>query len=129
MEDIILVTGCTLVTSWAAAAFHGNTRDVKINLKSKTLDNELAEFQWGPETVNLDGVARHDGPVGTVRFLEHIDTTCVDPPSIRIGIPLGINVYSLEGFEQNGLYSTWPFEVQQSPSPMTLITNERTKYR
>jgi hypothetical protein len=128
MEDIILVSGCTLVTSWAAATFYDNTQDVKISLKSKALDNGLAEFQWGPEIVNIDGVAHHDGPVGSVGFLELIDTTCADL-FIRIGIPLRINACSLEDFEQNGLYSTSPFGVQQSPFPMTLIANESTMYR
>jgi hypothetical protein len=30
MEDLILVTGCTLVTSWAAAAFLGRTATAEI---------------------------------------------------------------------------------------------------
>ena len=29
MEDLILVTGCTLVTSWAAAAFEDNTIEAR----------------------------------------------------------------------------------------------------
>jgi hypothetical protein len=106
MEDIILVSGCTLVTSWAAAAFHDNTQDVRISLKSKALNNGLAEFQWGPEIVNPGGVAHHNSSESTVRFPGPIDSTCADPSSFRMGMPFRINAYSLEGFEQNELYST-----------------------
>lgn len=32
MEDLILVTGCTLVTSWGIAAFVDNTQDAEVLL-------------------------------------------------------------------------------------------------
>ena len=106
MEDIILVSGCTLVTSWAAAAFHDNTKNANISLKSKALDEGRAEFQWGPNIVNPGRVAHHNSSQSTVRFLGRMDSTCFDPSSIRMGIPLlRINAYSLEGFEQNDAHS------------------------
>jgi hypothetical protein len=47
MEDLILVSGCTLVTSWAAAAFVDDTMDAEISLAaSRTLNNGGASFVW-----------------------------------------------------------------------------------
>jgi hypothetical protein len=67
MEDIILVSGCTLVTSWAAAVFHDDSLEVKISLRSKALENGGAEFQWGPDIVNPSGVPRHNSLPPPVR--------------------------------------------------------------
>jgi hypothetical protein len=47
MEDLILVSGCTLVTSWAAAAFADNTFEAEISLASRSLTNVEANFVWG----------------------------------------------------------------------------------
>ena len=44
VEDLILVSGCTLVTSWAAAAFVDDAMDAEIYLASRTLDNSGASF-------------------------------------------------------------------------------------
>jgi hypothetical protein len=49
MEDLILVTGCTLATSWAAAAFDGTmSRDVvsTIFLEARKSDGGGAQFVW-----------------------------------------------------------------------------------
>ena len=46
VEDLILVSGCTLVTSWAAAAFVDDTMDAEISLASRTFDNGRASFDW-----------------------------------------------------------------------------------
>ncbi|KAI0249449.1 hypothetical protein BJV78DRAFT_695952 [Lactifluus subvellereus] len=46
MEDIILVSGCTLVTSWAVAAFLDNTLDAEISLGTQAVENGGANFQW-----------------------------------------------------------------------------------
>ena len=47
MEDLILVSGCTLVTSWAAAAFVDDTMDAEISLAtSRMLNNGGAKFIW-----------------------------------------------------------------------------------
>ena len=45
MEELILVTGCTLVTSWAAAAFVDKT-EAEISLASRALSNSGANFVW-----------------------------------------------------------------------------------
>jgi len=47
MEDLILVTGCTLVTSWAAATFVDNTFEAEISLTSRKFSNVGVSFVWG----------------------------------------------------------------------------------
>jgi hypothetical protein len=46
VEDLILVSGCTLVTSWAVAAFVDDTIDAEISLASRTFNNGGASFVW-----------------------------------------------------------------------------------
>jgi hypothetical protein len=46
VADLILVSGCTLVTSWAAAAFVDDTMDAEISLVGRTLNNGGASFVW-----------------------------------------------------------------------------------
>jgi hypothetical protein len=46
MEDLILVTGCTLVTSWAAAAFVDYNMEAKISLATRELNNGGSSFVW-----------------------------------------------------------------------------------
>ena len=46
VEDLILVSGRTLVTSWAAAAFVDGTKDAEISLVSRTFNNGGASFVW-----------------------------------------------------------------------------------
>lgn len=46
MEDLILVSGYTLVTTWAAAVFIDHTMSAEISLASRTLSNGGASFVW-----------------------------------------------------------------------------------
>ena len=46
VEDLILVSGCTLVASWAAAAFVDDTMDAEISLASRALDKGGASSVW-----------------------------------------------------------------------------------
>ncbi|KAI0265740.1 hypothetical protein BGY98DRAFT_537031 [Russula aff. rugulosa BPL654] len=50
MEDLILVTGCTLVTSWAAAAFDGlmsvDSDAPTISLEARESDGGGDQFVW-----------------------------------------------------------------------------------
>ena len=46
MEDLILVSGCTLVTSWAAAAFVDDTNETEINLVSRPGNGGSVMFDW-----------------------------------------------------------------------------------
>jgi len=46
MEDIILVTDCTLVTLWAAAAFIGRSETAKTALVPQPQDSSGPSFEW-----------------------------------------------------------------------------------
>ena len=64
MEDILLVSGCTLVTSWAAAVFLDGNREAKITLASRTLSNGGTSFVWS----NIQGlVVYHNSSFDPVR--------------------------------------------------------------
>jgi hypothetical protein len=57
IEELILVSGCTLATSWAVAAFVDNTMEAEISLASRTLgDNGGASFIWS----NTRGPVRYN---------------------------------------------------------------------
>ena len=65
VEELILVSGCTLVTSWAAATFLDDTMDAEISLTSRTLKNGGATFVWS----NIRGrVSHHNSRFEPVRF-------------------------------------------------------------
>jgi hypothetical protein len=53
MEELILVSGCTLVTSWAAAVFVENT-EASISLASRALSNGGAGFVWSNIRGNVE---------------------------------------------------------------------------
>jgi hypothetical protein len=64
MEDLILVSGCTLVSSWAAAAFVYNTMEAKISLARRSRSDGGESFVWG----NIRGaVEYHDSNIDPVR--------------------------------------------------------------
>ena len=46
MEDLIFVSGCTLVTSWAAAVCVDNNFESEISLESRMLSNDPVSFVW-----------------------------------------------------------------------------------
>jgi hypothetical protein len=46
MEDLILVSGCTLVTSWAAAAFVDLSMEAEVSLAARAHRNVGASFVW-----------------------------------------------------------------------------------
>jgi hypothetical protein len=46
MEDLILVTGCTMVTSWGAAAFVDHSQEAEISLAVQALPNGGGIFDW-----------------------------------------------------------------------------------
>jgi hypothetical protein len=75
MEDLILVSGCTLVTSWAAAAFVDPTINAEISLESNTLSGGGTNFIWS----NIQGpVVHHNSRFDPVRtpatFIQHAPT-------------------------------------------------------
>jgi hypothetical protein len=68
MEDLILVTGCTLVTSWGTAAFYDNLSDAEFSLRIQTLPHGGAMFDW---RVIRQSVAHQDSYQEPVRSLCH----------------------------------------------------------
>ena len=46
MEDIVLVYGCAMVTSWAAAAFDDYAAEAQVSLTSRTPNNGGTSFIW-----------------------------------------------------------------------------------
>jgi len=69
MEDLILVSGCTLAMSWAAAAFVDNALEAEISLERRTLGNVGASFTWG----NVRGrVAYHNSRFDPVRSPNYV---------------------------------------------------------
>ena len=57
MEDLVFVYGCTLVSSWAAAAFDDYTADARVSLASRAVNNGGTSFRWS----NIRGtVEYHD---------------------------------------------------------------------
>jgi hypothetical protein len=73
MEDLILVTGCTLVTSWAAIAFLGRTGTAEISLVQMP-DRSERSFECN----NIRGdVAQHSSGLGSVGFPCYIGS-CTD---------------------------------------------------
>jgi hypothetical protein len=64
MEDLILVSGCSLVASWAAAAF-GTPAEAEISLTSSTHSHGGASFIWGN---NRGPVTYHNSRFDPVRF-------------------------------------------------------------
>ena len=75
VEDLILVSGCTLVTSWAAAAFVDDTMDAEISLASRTFDNGGASFDWS----NIRGrVLYHNSRFEPVRSLCYVWSARID---------------------------------------------------
>jgi len=63
MEDLVFVYGCTLVPSWAAAAFDDRTGIAQLSLASRTINNGGAGFIWR----NIRGtVEYHDSQLNPV---------------------------------------------------------------
>ena len=72
MEDLIIVTGCTLVTSWAAAAFDDYTMpadDTSISLDVQKFDRGGANFSWRNIRGNVEYHNSHFDPVRSPGYL------------------------------------------------------------
>jgi len=67
MEDLILVSGCTLVTTWGAAAFVDNALEVEISLAARSLRDGRGRFYWN-KTGSYGAVAYHNMRSAPVRF-------------------------------------------------------------
>ena len=132
MEDLILVSGCTLVTSWAAATFMDDTMEAKCSLANRPLDNGETNFVWSNK---MGPVMCHSSQLefDPVRSLIHIYSTYTDfflCCSERIIHPLlRINVSSSRVSEQSANSSSNASVLQQDPVQITLTIAETMKYK
>jgi hypothetical protein len=67
LEDLILVTGCTLVTSWAVATFIDDTQE--ISLAVQALPNGRGKFDWSRMRGNVPHHNSQHDPVRPSRWL------------------------------------------------------------
>jgi hypothetical protein len=71
MEDLILVTGCTMVTSWGAIAFVDQSQEAEISLAVQALPNGGGSYAWN----KIHRAAYHNSPV---RFPGCFCSPCAD---------------------------------------------------
>jgi hypothetical protein len=76
MEDLILVTGCTLVTSWGIAAFPDDSQDAVVSLRLHASEGGGAGFDWREVR---PGVACQNSYQGPVRPFVLIAASSADP--------------------------------------------------
>lgn len=67
IEDLILVTGCTLVTSWGAAAFIDKGSDAEFSLKLRFPVGGGVSFDWHVLRQNVVYRDSYQGPVRSLR--------------------------------------------------------------
>jgi hypothetical protein len=130
MEDLILVSGCTLVTTWAAAVFTDHTMSAEISLASRTLSNGGASFVWS----NVRGpIVHHNSRFDPVRsadhyVIRHALTFSCDVESKIHPRPL-INASLSRASEQSASSSgSNHSELRQNPFLTTLTTAEAVTY-
>ncbi len=75
MEDLILVSGCTLAPSWAAATFVDDSINADISLESRRLSDGGENFIWS----NIQGpVIYHNSLYDPVRAPANVYSTCTN---------------------------------------------------
>ena len=75
MDDLILVTGCTLVTSYASAVLDDHIADAQISLVSRPLNNGGTSFVWS----NIGGtIEYHDSQLNPVCLSRLRCLPCID---------------------------------------------------
>ena len=72
MEDLVLIYGCTLVTSWAAVVFD-DAMEARVSLASRPLNNGGASIVWS----NVNGTLEHHD--------SQLDTVCSLPCYVLLG--------------------------------------------
>jgi len=115
MEDLILVSGCTLVTSWAAAAFVDPSMKADISLAVQPSNKDGARFTWS----NIHGiVANHNSHSGPVRCPGYGDSSCADiSPQLQDPPPLNQCIF-IRGFRaKRVLFRVRPIRAAAEPLP------------
>ena len=130
MEDLILVTECTLVELWAAAAFIGRSETAKIALVSSPEDSSGPSFEFR----NFGGdVAHNCSYFDSVRvFLPFICRALIFIRSYqRVTNPMRRISASLSRASEQSVSCSGrnPSELQQNTFLTTLITIVRMRYK
>ena len=135
MEDLILVTGCTLVTSWAAAAFDAHmpvdeSDATTISLEAEKSDNGGAQYFWRNIRGNVEYHNTRFGPVRSLSYVFAVNLCFFRRTSMFKDLYLRTNAYLSGVFVQSAL-SSGPNEcgLQQNPFLTTLTTVGRMKYK
>ena len=136
MEDLILVTGCTLVTSWAAAAFDGlmpvDSDATTISLEVRKSDGGGAQFFWR----NIHGTVEYHNsrfdPVRSPGCLLAVNLCLCFFHRTRMfkNLHLRTNASLSGAFVQSALFSG-PYQcgLQQNPFLTTLRIVGRMRYK
>ena len=129
MEDLLLVSGLTLASSWAAVAFVDNALEAEISLGVQALPNGGTSFVWSKIHGN---VAYHHSQVDLVCPFCFIYLPCTNfsPVVIERTIhPLQrTNVSSSGASEQSAAFSgPGPYGLQQNHFLTTPSTTVRTR--
>jgi hypothetical protein len=127
MEDIVFVYGCTMVTSWAAAAFDDYAADAQVSLTSGTVNNGGTSFIWS----NIRGTVEfHNSQLEVCFLLVTFARRSLIFPKRMVHLHARITVSSLSAFEQNvscfGPDDSGPL---QNPFLMTLKTAKTVIYK
>ena len=121
MEDLVFVYGCTLVTSWAAAAFDDRTGNAQLSLASRTLNNEGAGFIWS----NIRGtVEYHDSQLNPVCSLLVTTLAC----SALTSFPLSSQKeYSIPSSKSMRFHQVPPSKTRLVPDGYTLRRSPQSR--
>jgi hypothetical protein len=131
VEDLILVSGCTLVTSWAAAAFVDPAINAEISLESRTLSSGGTNFVWS----NIQGpVVHHNSYFDPVRSQAMSSRRelmfLLRRTRMFKNLCLRTNASSSGASEQSAYYSgPYVSELQQNLVLMTLTIAETMRYK
>jgi hypothetical protein len=134
MEDLILVTGCTLVTSWAAAAFDAHmsveSDTTTISLEARKSEGGGAHFLWR----NIRGIVEYHNsrlyPVRSPACLLAVNLCLLRRTRVFKSLNLRTNASLSEVFVQSAL-SSGPYEcgLLQNPFLTTPTTVGRARYK
>jgi hypothetical protein len=122
MEDLILVTGCTLVTSWGVAAFIDSAQDAEVLLRFRG-----NVFDW--REIRPSVAYQNSHPVRLQSQIAVSFTNFFFPATLERIIHIRTNACSSEAFEQSASFCGPDLRAQRDPFLMILIIGERMRYK
>ncbi len=123
MEDLILVTGCTLVTSWGIGAFLDNTQDAAVSLRSQASDGGGATFDWREIHPSVACQNSDQDPVRPLRPIpaSFADSSCA---TLKRELYARINACSSRAFDQSAYIHRSALRPQQNSPPTIPVRGE-----